>query len=231
MCVPLRRSFFIRIEEEPIEFLLKEQSVFFFFLFLHILSSLNIPMSAQLQRFDAYAKTLDDFRIRTTSGGLVTIISTAIIIILFFFQLQYYLLTDVEQVLFVDTSRNEKMNITIDIKFPILPCSYLTIDSMDISGESHTDIIHSLYKTRLDLNGNPLTGDLLKVSLQPIPKRNGTEGETTTVADCESCYGAESDTYKCCPTCDDVKGAYRQKGWSFDAGIFDFLVESIDFVS
>lgn len=177
-------------------------------------------MSGQLQRFDAYAKTLDDFRIRTTSGGLVTIISTVIIVILFILQLQYYLLTDVEQVLFVDTSREEKMNITIDIRFPILPCSYLTIDSMDISGESHSDIIHNLYKTRLDLNGNALTTDLVKVSLQPIPKLNVTQDNITTNTDCESCYGAETETHKCCPTCDDVKAAYREKKWSFDASTF-----------
>ena len=75
-------------------------------------------MSGQLKRFDAYAKTLDDFRIRTTSGGFVTIISSLIIFILFFLELQYYLTTDIVQVLFVDTSRQEKMNITIDIKFP-----------------------------------------------------------------------------------------------------------------
>jgi hypothetical protein len=174
-------------------------------------------MSGQLQRFDAYAKTLDDFRVRTTSGGLVTIISTLIIFLLFCLQLQYYLTTDIEQVLFVDTSRQEKMNITIDIRFPILPCSYLTIDAMDVSGESQTDIIHNLYKTRLDLNGNPLTTDMVKVSLQPIRKTNDTQESTTSVSDCESCYGAESDEHKCCPTCDDVKAAYRQKGWSFDA--------------
>jgi len=174
-------------------------------------------MSGQLKRFDAYAKTLDDFRVRTTSGGLVTIISTLIIFILFFLQLQYYLTVDVEQVLFVDTSRQEKMNITIDIRFPVLPCSYLTIDAMDISGESQTDIIHNLYKTRLDLDGKAVSNDVVKVSLQPIPKINGTQDNTTTGSDCESCYGAESETHKCCPTCDEVKAAYRQKGWSFDA--------------
>ena len=48
-------------------------------------------MSGQLKRFDAYAKTLDDFRIRTTSGGFVTIISSVIIFILFFIELKYFL--------------------------------------------------------------------------------------------------------------------------------------------
>ncbi|CAF0837407.1 unnamed protein product [Adineta ricciae] len=174
-------------------------------------------MSGQLKQFDAYAKTLDDFRVRTTSGGLVTIVSTCIIFILFFLQLQYYLTIDVEQILFVDTSRQEKMNITMDIRFPVLPCSYLTIDAMDISGESQTDVIHNLYKTRIYLNGSIISNDVVKVSLQPLPKVNGTQGNATTVSNCESCYGAESESRKCCPTCDDVKAAYRLKGWSFDA--------------
>ncbi|CAF1064964.1 unnamed protein product [Rotaria sordida] len=174
-------------------------------------------MSSQLKRFDAYAKTLEDFRIRTTSGGLVTILSTLVIFILFYFQLQYYLTTDIEQILFVDTSRQEKMNITIDIRFPVLPCSYLTIDAMDVSGESQTDIVHNLYKTRLDLNGNIVANDIIRVSFQSLSKRNGTQENITNVPECESCYGAESDEHKCCPTCDDVKVAYRKKGWSFDA--------------
>jgi hypothetical protein len=178
-------------------------------------------MSGQLKHFDAYAKTLDDFRIRTTSGGLVTIISTLTIFFLFFLQLQYYLTTDIVQVLFVDTSRQAKMNITIDIRYPILPCSYLTVDAMDVSGETQTDIVHNLFKTRLGLDGKVLETGVVKVSLQPLPKMNDTKvAETTTEAGCESCYGAESTVHKCCPTCDDVKVAYRDKKWSFDASEF-----------
>ena len=187
-------------------------------------------MSSQLLRFDAYAKTLDDFRVRTISGGLVTIISTIVIVVLFGLQLRYYLTTEVEQILFVDTSRHAKMNITIDIRFPILPCSYLTIDAMDISGESHSDIVHDLYKTRLDLNGNPIANELVRVSLQPIPKVNGTKEakeDTPSNPECESCYGAESEAHKCCPTCDDVKAAYRVKGWSFDASKLDLFDDSL----
>jgi endoplasmic reticulum-Golgi intermediate compartment protein 3 len=177
-------------------------------------------MSTQLKRFDAYAKTLDDFRVRTTSGGLVTIISTLISIILFCLQLQYYLNTDIVQVLFVDTSRQEKMNISIDIRYPLLPCSYLTIDAMDISGETQTDIAHDLFKTRLDVNGKPKEEQTMKVSLQSLPSGNTTQVEQTTRAACESCYGAETQSHPCCSTCDDVKIAYRTKGWSIDAGKF-----------
>ncbi|XP_054668092.1 endoplasmic reticulum-Golgi intermediate compartment protein 3-like isoform X4 [Grus americana] len=32
---------------------------------------------------------------------------------------------------------------------------------------------------------------------------------------CESCYGAESEDIRCCNTCDDVREAYRRRGWAF----------------
>ena len=60
------------------------------------------------------------------------------------------------------------------LNFLVLPCSYLTIDAMDVSGESQTDIIHNLYKTRLDLNGKIIKNDIMKISLQPLPKLNNT---------------------------------------------------------
>ena len=33
---------------------------------------------------------------------------------------------------------------------------------------------------------------------------------------CLSCYGAESRPGQCCNTCDEVKTAYRRKGWALD---------------
>ena len=32
---------------------------------------------------------------------------------------------------------------------------------------------------------------------------------------CESCYGAETPGLTCCNNCDDVREAYRRKGWAF----------------
>lgn len=32
---------------------------------------------------------------------------------------------------------------------------------------------------------------------------------------CSSCYGAESQSIKCCNTCEEVQEAYRAKGWAF----------------
>lgn len=193
---------------------------------------MSASVSGQLKRFDAYAKTLDDFRVRTISGGFVTIISSTLIFFLVCIELKYFLTTDVTQVLFVDTSRQEKLNITMDITFPALPCTQLTVDAMDVSGDSQTDVAHDLFKTRLDVGGIVVPDDVVKVSLKPLPKLNKTKsgedaGETTTVVNCESCYGAESNTHPCCPTCDDVRNAYRVKGWSFKAGTISHCSSSI----
>ena len=37
-----------------------------------------------------------------------------------------------------------------------------------------------------------------------------------TVCGIISCYGAETSQLSCCNTCDDVREAYRLKGWAFN---------------
>lgn len=44
--------------------------------------------------------------------------------------------TEVEPELFVDTSRNEKLRINLDIEFPKMSCEILHLDVMDVSGLS-----------------------------------------------------------------------------------------------
>ena len=58
--------------------------------------------------------------------------------------------------LFVDTSRTGKLKINIDIVFSHISCDFLGIDAVDISGEQHIDIDHSVFKRSLDLSGNPI---------------------------------------------------------------------------
>mmetsp|Transcript_24025 Transcript_24025/g.62745 ORF Transcript_24025/g.62745 Transcript_24025/m.62745 type:complete len:386 (+) Transcript_24025:28-1185(+) len=170
---------------------------------------------SRLRSFDAYPKTLEDFRIKTFSGAAVSIVAAVIMLLLFASELTYYLSTDVKPELFVDTSRNEKMRINLDIVFPEMPCAYMSIDVMDISGEQHLDVEHDLYKTRLDKEGN-------EIDITPH-ETPGDEGNSTEVDlakldpdRCESCYGAENAEHKCCNTCADVREAYRIKGWAFN---------------
>ena len=47
----------------------------------------------KLRGYDAYPKTAEDFRVRTLSGAIVSIISNALILYLIFAELQLYLVT------------------------------------------------------------------------------------------------------------------------------------------
>lgn len=166
-----------------------------------------------LKKFDAYPKTLEDFRVKTFGGAAVTLVSGLLMFLLFVSELSFYLSTEVTPELYVDTARGEKLRINVDIIFSKLPCVYLSIDAMDVSGEQQIDVMHSIFKTRVDLDGKPIDenaekGDLgdksheAKELLELDPNR------------CESCYGAETTGKTCCNTCEDVREAYRRKGWA-----------------
>ncbi|XP_064652383.1 endoplasmic reticulum-Golgi intermediate compartment protein 3-like [Lineus longissimus] len=173
----------------------------------------------RLRQFDAYPKTLEDFRVKTYAGAAVTIISGLIMLILFVSELNYYLTTEVHPELFVDISRGQKLKINIDITFPRVSCTYLTVDAMDVSGESQNDVDANLFKTRLTMEGKPVKDG------EPAEKENLGEEKSVDIVKtlkkpldptrCESCYGAETTDLKCCNTCDDVREAYRRKGWAF----------------
>ena len=44
-----------------------------------------------IKKFDAYPKTLEDFRIKTLGGGTITVISAIVMILLFASEFQDYL--------------------------------------------------------------------------------------------------------------------------------------------
>ncbi|CAL8100765.1 unnamed protein product [Orchesella dallaii] len=191
----------------------------------------------KLKELDAYPKPLEDFRIKTFQGGAVTILSTVIMLALFISELSDYLTPTLTEELFVDTSRSNKLRINLGVEFPKVACSYLSIDAMDSSGEQHSQIEHSIFKRRLDADGNPIVGDVpvktevlgdSSIGKMPAGSENSTTEHHGTDADkpknvndtalakpqCGSCYGAETSHLKCCNTCEEVQEAYRLKGWA-----------------
>jgi hypothetical protein len=47
------------------------------------------------------------------------------------------------------TTTGEKMEITMNITFPRVPCELLTLDVMDVSGEMQMGVMHGISKVRL----------------------------------------------------------------------------------
>jgi len=173
---------------------------------------------SHLKNFDAYPKTLEDFRVRTFSGAAVSIVAGLFIFWLFISEFIYYLSVEVKPELFVDTSRGEKLRINMDVVFHNLPCAYLSVDAMDISGEHQLDVDHNIFKKRLRPDGTPLPAGPMRQEALGDGSLKTSEGRDVAPLPpnyCGSCYGAELIPGTCCNTCDQVQETYRKKGWAF----------------
>lgn len=177
----------------------------------------------KLYSIDAFAKTVEDARIRTTSGGLITLLCVFIVLLLIRNEYQDYTLIIVRPELVVDRDINKQLDINLDVSYLNLPCDLLSLDFMDESGDGLLDVLHSGFqKFRLVKNADgtikeevldnesaSLYGKKLSEMAQPSP--NG---------ECGSCYGAlpqENNQY-CCNDCDTVRLAYTEAHWAFYDG-------------
>ncbi|TKY56246.1 Endoplasmic reticulum-Golgi intermediate compartment protein 3 [Spatholobus suberectus] len=154
---------------------------------------------SKLRNLDAYPKINEDFYSRTLSGGVITLASSILMFLLFFSELRLYLHAVTETKLVVDTSRGETLRINFDVTFPALPCSILSLDAMDISGEQHLDVKHDIIKKRLDSHGNVIEQRQEGIGAPKIEKplqRHGGRLEHNETY-CGSCYGSEASDEDC----------------------------------
>uniref|UniRef100_A0A6N2MKA1 Endoplasmic reticulum vesicle transporter N-terminal domain-containing protein n=1 Tax=Salix viminalis TaxID=40686 RepID=A0A6N2MKA1_SALVM len=170
----------------------------------------------KLRNLDAYPKINEDFYSRTLSGGLITLISSTLMLFLFFSEFSLYLHAVTETTLLVDTTRGQTLRINFDIDFPSIRCSLLSVDAIDISGEQHHDIRHDITKKRINAHGDVI--EVRKDGIggpkidKPLQKHGGRLEHNEEY--CGSCFGAEMSDDHCCNSCEEVREAYRKKGWA-----------------
>jgi hypothetical protein len=158
--------------------------------------------AVSLKDYDAYAKPMEDFQIKTKTGGTITLVSSVIIAILVLSEFVTFMGTEFQPSLSVDAGRKEKMVINLDVTFPKVPCFMISLDVMDVSGDHQNGVEHNMLKTRIDKFGKVISKQNIKLRV----KNNST-------ADCGDCYGAKKG---CCNTCEEVRAAYQDAGWAFD---------------
>lgn len=176
----------------------------------------------RLISLDAFAKTVEDAKIKTASGGMITLV--CVFIVLFLIRNEYvdYTLIITRPELVVDRDVNKKLDINIDILFPNLPCDVVTLDLLDLLGDIQLDVLllgFQMYRLV------PGSSDQIPDDLRVLNNGISLEERAKGLADGESgecglCYGSldQENNAHCCNDCATVRVAYAEKKWAFYDG-------------
>jgi len=166
---------------------------------------------SSLKGVDAFGKTTEDVKVKTRTGAFLTLLSAAIILAFTTMEFIDYRRVIVDTSIVVDKSRGEKLTVNLNVTFPRVPCYLLSLDVMDISGELQRDISHNVLKVRLDHEGVMVPNSWSAELRNDLEKMSDVKEEGY----CGSCYGGLEPDNGCCNSCEDVRMAYVNRGWSF----------------
>ena len=178
-----------------------------------------------LRKLDLFEKGRDDFRVKTNSGAIVSIISIILMLLLFVGELQYYLKKEVVDHLSVNSTRINSLKVSFDVSLPEIACDLVSVSAVDDTGLEQKDAVFTVYKHKLSKTGQKEGTPQLSIPSEAILSEAELErlaieyAEKNKVSDtnkvlCGNCYGA-GNPGDCCNTCDDVKLAYDRIGWKF----------------
>ncbi|KAL9034910.1 MAG: hypothetical protein Q9214_006827 [Letrouitia sp. 1 TL-2023] len=177
-----------------------------------------MPAKSRFTKLDAFTKTVEDARIRTTSGGVVTIASLLIVLYLVWGEWSDYRRVTVHPELIVDKGRGERMEIYLNMSFPRIPCELLTLDVMDVSGEQQTGVKHGIRKVQLA----PVKDGGRPIDVKTLELHGDEPAAHLDPSYCGECYGPPApptvSKAGCCNTCEEVRDAYASVSWAFGSG-------------
>jgi len=188
-----------------------------------------------LNQFDFFPKLHDELKVKTLSGGAVSIVSGLCILVLLFSELIRFISVQKTEHVCVDTTRDQELHINFDITMHRLPCTLVSIDARDTFGDHQTNVLHHVHKHRIDLDGKPIGDAPVKVQMKQTMHTDDLKALATRNKDpeevkekkkeidekekdkCLSCYGASTQPGQCCNTCVELRSAYTARGWSLNS--------------
>ena len=176
-------------------------------------------MLDSFKSFDAYPKTLDDFKERWVVGAFISIASSIIIALIVIGEFATLSHVERKHQMKVDTEVTGELEIHLNITFDKIPCALLNVDALDGFGESNAQIERSIAKTRLSQAGAEIHTAIEVLDADGHDKDHSDDAamakKTADPNYCGSCFGAEQQRGQCCNTCLDLKLAYDKKDWAF----------------
>jgi hypothetical protein len=179
-----------------------------------------------MKSLDAFGKPIQEFQVKTACGGYLSVCSFLLIFLLFITELRYFMELETKDEMLIDQNQDQKyLNITFSVTFFKVPCSVLYMNLIDPKKANVMHVVHDIYKTRLDRNGRTIgmrTRDSLanvaqtSAELEEAGHHNNSvrAPHVTPHLRCGSCYGSHLDEDDCCITCDDVRQAFKSRGWN-----------------
>jgi len=195
-----------------------------------------------MRAFDAFARPVQEFQVKTAIGGYISIGSLCLVLALFFAELRYFLTPEAKDEMLIDQNQDRKyLNISFDISFSSLPCAALSLNLLDPKGANVMHVAHEIYKQRRsktgEMLGKPIRDSLQDVASTPshllaasLPERaNGISNHSTRILRCASCFQSHIDEDDCCHSCKDVQASFLSRGWDDrpDDFIFAQCVEEL----
>eukprot|EP01113_Clastostelium_recurvatum_P005388 TRINITY_DN12414_c0_g1_i2.p1 TRINITY_DN12414_c0_g1~~TRINITY_DN12414_c0_g1_i2.p1 ORF type:complete len:414 (+),score=92.21 TRINITY_DN12414_c0_g1_i2:22-1242(+) len=116
-------------------------------------------VAARLRQLDFYPKPIEDATVeRTGLGACFTILCVLCLAWLLISSFASFYSRHTEDTLTVDTTRNQRLRINLNMTFPKLVCPDVAVDVVDTqTSQSIPDAAYQIVKERLDAKGVPLS--------------------------------------------------------------------------
>lgn len=184
-----------------------------------------------LRKFDAQSTVAKEFQVHTASGAVLSVVTVLIVLYLLVTELYFNFQVTLQERVYVNETSPNGVEFEFDLTLHSVPCSIVNIDANDVAGQSqslHLDQTHHVWKHRvkydeegrrhligdrakLELGSTLLDENDLIVEIERKVKESESQSEDGEEK-CGSCFGAGEEG-ECCNTCDDVRRAYKRKGW------------------